>query len=131
MRRTALGRAYENAVYTADLPSGRVEFRVGKTPSGPAPKDALAIVTAWNPGRHRQTGAENREANARMADALQAAGLAFHPARASAPDGTHAEPSFAVPGVAPAEALVLARDFGQAAIFYWDGACACLLWCGQ
>lgn len=129
MRRTLLGRAYEDAVYTADLPAGFVEFRIGKKPSGPAPNESLAIVTACNPGRQLFTDVDNRKANDRLAESLQTAGLAFHPTRACAPDGSHAESSFAVPGISPAAALDLARQFDQAAILFWDGDSARLLWC--
>lgn len=127
--RAALERAYENALYSAELPAGRVEFRVGQVPRGAAPKEALAIITAWDPGSVRRSETVNREAGVRLAAALQAGGWAFHPARACAPDGTHEEPSFAVPGMGPDSARALARAFGQVAVFYWDGTRACLIWC--
>ncbi len=125
----ALERAYENALYSAELPAGHVAFRIGEAPKGPAPKDALAIITAWDPVTARRADEVNREANARLGEALQASGWMSHPAKACAPDGTHEEPSFAVPGMDPDSALALARTFGQAAVFCWDGARARLLWC--
>ncbi len=122
-------RAYEQAVYTAELPAGHVELRVHARPTGPVPDSSLAIVTAWNPGTKRPAEAENRKANDRLYAALRAGGWSFHPAGGRSADGTHVEPSFAVLGIDADSALALARQFDQAAILYWDGAAARLLWC--
>lgn len=127
--RAALARAYERAVYTADLPAGRIAFRVGEPPLGPAPDGPLAIITAWNPGPDRPGGRENREANDRLRAVLRDGGWTFHPASGHATDGSHAEPSFAVLGIDAGAALDIARQFNQAAILFWDGISARLLWC--
>lgn len=124
-----LMRAYEQAVYTAELPAGRVELRVHARPTGPVPDSTLAIVTAWNPGTKRPSETENRKANDRLYAALRAGGWSFYPAGGRSADGTHVEPSFAVLGIDADTALALARQFDQAAILYWDGAAARLLWC--
>lgn len=127
--REALAPAYESAVYTAELPAGRVEFRIGRAPEGPVPEVPLAIITAWNPGSRRTRRAANCRANQRLAKALQAGGWSIHPAGGRSEDGVHEEPSFAVVGIMPDAVLALARVFGQAAVFYWDGTRARLLWC--
>jgi len=126
-----LVRAYEQALYTAELPAGHVEFRMHARPTGPVPNGFLAIITAWNPGAKRPSEAENRNANDRLHAALRAGGRSFYPAGGRSADGTHVEPSFAVLGIDAATALALARQFDQAAILYWDGAAARLLWCAS
>ena len=127
--RAALAHAYESAVYTADLPAGRIELRVGQPPQGSAPRGTMAIITAWNPGTERPCESDNIKANERLRAALREGGWTLHPASARARDGSHAEPSFAVPGIGADSALALARQFDQAAILFWDGVAARLLWC--
>ncbi len=129
MTRACLARAYENAVYVAELPPGRVEFRLHASPRGPAPATPLAIITAWNPGVERPSETANKEANLRLESALEEARWPYYPASGRSEDGTHAEPSYAVAGIDPAAALDLARAFRQAAVFYWDGREPSLLWC--
>lgn len=127
--RAGLARAYERAVYIAELPDGPVEFRLHAAPRGPAPAGTLAIVTAWNPGAERPSEAANAEANRRLEDALKSSGRSHYAALGRSEDGRHVEPSFAVVDIDPASALELARAFRQAAVFYWDGSAASLLWC--
>ncbi len=122
-------RAYEQAVYTVELPAGRVEFRMHARPTGPVPDNALAIVTAWNPGAKRPSETENCKANNRLYAVLCAGSWLFYPASGRSADGTHVEPSFAVLGIDARSALALARQFDQAAILYWDGTATRLLWC--
>lgn len=129
--RAALARAYEDAAYTVEFPTGRIEFRIGKSPKGPVPEGTLAIITAWNPGLRRPGERENREANERLRAALREGGWTFHPASGHDADGSHEEPSFAVLRIDARSALDLARRFGQAAIVFWDGAFARLLWCDE
>jgi len=127
--RAGLARAYERAVYLADLPEGPVEFRLQAVPKGPAPAGSLAIITAWNPGTERPTEAANAEANRRLEEALKSSGRPYYAALGRSEDGTHVEPSFAIVDIDPPSALGLAREFRQAAVFYWDGSAARLLWC--
>lgn len=126
--RTALARLYEQAVYMVELPTGQVEFRVGAAPDGPLPEGPLAIVTAWNPGLERPSEADNRKANERLRKVLNQNGWIFYPACGRSEDGRHGEPSFAVMDIEPEQALALARQFEQAAVLYWDGVRARLLW---
>ena len=127
--RADLARAYESAVYVAELPAGNVEFRVGAVPHGPAPDTSLAIITAWNPGIERPAEAANQAANRQLEAALREAGWRYFPACGRSEDGSHAEPSFAVTGIDPDTAVDLACSFRQAAVFYWDGSASRLLWC--
>lgn len=129
--RTDLARAYEQAVYVAELPQGRVEFRLHEKPRGPAPRFPLAIITAWNPGTERPPAARNDTANRSLEAALNAAGWRYWPACGRSEDGSHTEPSFAVMEASEESVLELARAFGQAALFYWDGIKPRLLWCGE
>jgi len=123
-----LRAAYAAAVYEAELPAGRITFRVGAVPRGPAPVEPLAIVTAYNPGHARPGEVDNRAANERLAATLARAGWDFHPALGRSADGRHREPSFAVAGIDVDRALAIARRFGQAAILYWNGSEARLAW---
>ena len=127
--RADLASAYEQAVYVAKLPEGAVEFRLGQEPRGPVPTLPLAIITAWNPGTERPSALQNAAANRQLEAALQAAGWHYWPACGRSEDGSHTEPSFAVPRIDPAAATALARRFRQAALFYWDGKKPALLWC--
>lgn len=122
-------RAYERAVYIVELPEGKVEFRIGATPAGPAPDTSLAIITAWNPGTSRPSEAANESANRELEAALLDAGQHCYPACGRSEDGTHSEASFAIVDIDAASALSLAQEFRQAAIFYWNGRDARLLWC--
>lgn len=125
----ALWETYERAVYEAELETGHVIFRVGRTPQGQAPDSALAIVTAWNPAHERPGDPANRKANARLAAEIERRGFRHRPALGRSEDGAHVEPSFAVTDVTRAEAAILGRRFEQAAVFYWDGAEAQILSC--
>ena len=127
--RDDLVHAYERAVYVADLPEGTVEFRVGTAPAGPAPDTSLAIHTAWNPGTSRPSEDANESANRQLEATLLNAGRRFYPACGRGEDGAHVEPSFAIVDIDADSALSLAQKFRQAAIFYWDGRDARLLWC--
>lgn len=124
----ALARAYEQAIYTAELPAGRVLLRIHAPASGPVSDRSFAIITAWNPGTRRPSISENRGANARLAAALRREGWSTYPASGRSEDGGHEEPSFAVMDIEPERALALARSFGQAAVLYWNGTEARLLW---
>lgn len=123
-----LRAAYAAAIYEAELPAGRVTFRVGAVPRGPAPVEPLAIVTAYNPGHTRPGGADNRAANERLAATLARAGWDFYPAIGRSAGGRHREPSFAIAGIGVDRALAIAHRFEQAAILYWNGSEARLAW---
>lgn len=127
--RAALAHAYESAIYTAELPAGHVEFRIGDRPIGSAPAGSLAIITAWNPGLERPSETANCKANEKLRMLLNQRGWIAYPASGCSEDGKHEEPSLAVMDIEPEQTLALARQFDQAAILYWDGVEARLLWC--
>lgn len=110
--------AYLKAIYEVDFATGRRKFRHGAV--GPA-YPPFAVITAWDPGMQRRPPAENEAANQRLASCLESRRLDYVDARNFAPGGAHEEPGFAVFGLARDEALALASQFGQAAIFWWDG----------
>lgn len=130
----ALARAYADAEYEAHLPGGTVRFRVGAAPAGATAQvegRRLAILTAYNPGHERPGDAANRAANRRLRAHLRDRGHLAFPARGSSPDRAHQEPSFAVLDVSEDDARAIGRAFRQAAVLYWDGRSARLLWCGE
>ncbi len=123
-------RAYREALYIVDLEGGdRVTFVVDEPPRGVAPETTLTVITAWNPGLSRPGNATNEEANARLEAVLQEKGYEYLPAVGQSRDGRHAEPSFAVVGLSVPQAKALGRQFAQAAVLYWNGSHAGLLWC--
>lgn len=128
----ALARAYTDAVYQAHLPGGTVTFRVGVPPTGASFQVVgcrLAVLTASNPGHERPAAAANRAANRRLFEHLRGQRHPVFRALGSSPDGAHQEPSFAVLDLSEDEARAIGRAFRQAAVLYWDGRSARLLWC--
>jgi Protein of unknown function (DUF3293) len=79
---------------------------------------AVHIVTAYNPDGRELPAAENEGRDRELAESLRA-----HPTVrtvGSAPDGTMAEPGFAVHGLDDTAARALGRRFGQLAIYRWS-----------
>jgi Protein of unknown function (DUF3293) len=110
---------FADAVVRLDLPTGGVVLEprpvgaVGRFPfDGP-----VHIITAYNPA-----GIEiDEETNVGRHRSL---GLALHcrnlfPTVGSAPDGSMPEPGFGVLDMTLSDALELASDFGQLAIYRW------------
>ena len=110
--------AYLTATYEVDFASGVRQFHQGEC-GGAAPP--FAIVTACNPGIEYLPEAENRARNERLEQLLDETGYCYVSARGYDPSRLHAEPSFAVFGAEIEDALALAREFEQAAVFWWDG----------
>jgi hypothetical protein len=126
----SLIQAYRETRYSVYFDGGeRTIFVVDRPPRGRAPSRSVTVVTAWNPGLQRPGKDENRAANARLEAALRERGHVYYPAKGESAGGTHAEPSFAVMDLTQAQAISLGREFGQAAVFHWDGTRAELLWC--
>lgn len=119
--------AYLTAVYEVDFASGVRQFHHGEQ-GEPAPP--FAIVTACNPGEEALPEDENGRRNARLEAMLGEAGYCFVSARGYDPSRTHEEPSFAVFGIDSGDSLALARLYGQAAIFWWDGHSGQVLFTG-
>ncbi len=95
----------------------RPAARPGPYPLGTSP---VHVLTAHNPGADRPGPVENRRRQEALEAELAGRGLVVTRAVASAEDGTHAEESAAVAGWDDAEALALARRYGQDAIFRWS-----------
>jgi len=114
----ALQDAYLTAVYEVDFASSARQFRHRES-GNPAP--ALAIVTACNPGLEVCLPEENEARNQWLEERLHEEGLCYVSARGYDPGRDHEEPSFAVLGITLEDACALAREFDQAAIFWWDG----------
>ncbi len=124
--RARLTRLYDTAVYEVAFPDGWKVFHVGA--HGPR-TDPFVLITAYDPAGAQTSAAENQAANERLARTLHSRGWHVLEALGRSPDGSHVEPSFAVFGIPLAEALEVAREFDQAAVFVWDGARARIAWC--
>lgn len=81
--------------------------------------DAWAIITAHNPGRILPPQ-ENERREKALAGAVQALGVPFLPADGVSPDGGHREAGIAI-ALERGRAVALAGEFGQSAIFWFDG----------
>jgi 2-dehydropantoate 2-reductase len=78
-----------------------------------------AVITAHNPGRIVERS-ENDRREQRLADAVMALGARFVRADGVSPDGSHREPGVAI-ALDQRGAIALASEFGQSAIFWFDG----------
>ena len=78
---------------------------------------AFGIVTAWATTGEQWPEARNREADERLRQTLQVRGLPHQRLTGTSPDGTHAEPGWAVTATR-AEVVALGREFLQDAV-YW------------
>lgn len=82
---------------------------------------AFAILTACNPPEHLASEEQNRRRTGELEGNVRALGVPFIQADGVSPDGTHREPGYAV--AIPIEtAQMLAKQFRQAAFFWFDGA---------
>jgi hypothetical protein len=90
--------------------------RPGPYPLAVAP---VHVLTAYDPGEQRPGAAANRRRQEALEAELTGRGLVVTRAVASAADGSYAEESAAVVGWDDAEALALARRYGQDAVFRW------------
>lgn len=77
-------------------------------------------MTAYNPGTHRPSWAENEAANERMHTLLVDLGFEVWPADGFSPDGTWREPGWLVWGMPADRGTAVAGAFGQFAIYVYD-----------
>ena len=126
---SALAAIYEAAVLEVHLPEGTATFDRSGQLSGPPVDESFGCITAWNPGHERMLVSENEAANARLAADIDTRGWRRLDAVGRDPANTYSEPSFAVFTADQETLLELAREFRQAAIFWWDGSRLCVLWC--
>jgi hypothetical protein len=80
----------------------------------------FAVITAYNPVGHPVEDDANQRRDRALAERLAALGVVVIPVDGRSPDGRHVEPGYGVP-LPPHEACGLAREFGQTAIFWWNG----------
>jgi len=81
----------------------------------------FAIVTAFDPRGENMSPAENEKRTEKLKSRLRSSDSRFVAVDCCSPDRSHCERSFAV--VMPQEeALDLAREMEQVAIFWFDGA---------
>jgi hypothetical protein len=110
---------FASAVIALELATGRALLEpappgdVGVFPF-PAP---VHIITAYNPAGVETDDDANITNHRLLGDAV--AGLDVIASVGSAPDGSMAEPGFALLGVPFGDALRLARRFGQRAFYRW------------
>lgn len=123
---SVLEAQYKAATYEVDFPSGTIAFRVG---DGPPRKPSFVILTAFNPGHERPSPRANQAANEQLRGVLEDRGVAWLSARGMSADRRHIEPSFAVTDLGLDDALAIAREFRQAALFVWDGRRGSIAWC--
>jgi hypothetical protein len=81
----------------------------------------FAIITAFNPRGENVSPAENEKNTRELATRLRSSSYRFAQVDACSPDWSHCECSFAVVMLQD-EALDLARELEQVAIFWFDGA---------
>jgi hypothetical protein len=81
--------------------------------------NAWAVVTAYNPGR-MLTDAENARREREMWRAAEKSGARFLRADGVNPDGTEREVGVAI-ALDRRRSVALAAEFGQSAIFWFDG----------
>jgi hypothetical protein len=120
-----LRMAFERAFYEVTFPEGPLEFSVGAKGPGAPP---LAIVTAWNPAGAELCLDENLARNAGLLATIRARGWRWLPAENRAPDGSHVERGYAILAVPVEEVAALAAQFGQLAVFVWDGSEGRIAW---
>ena len=98
------------------IPSDKLLTALGSIGLG----DPFAVLTAFDPRGHDLSDAENEKRRRDLNDRLRRGGYKFLEVDACSPDLTHCECSVAV--VMPQqEAIALARELEQVAIFWFDG----------
>ena len=113
--------AFANAVVTLSLPTGSAVLR----PADPGTTDDFGfdapvhIITAFNPAGVEADPHENEARHHALCVMLEQRELWWHGSVGSAPDGSFAEPGCAVLAMDTEDALEVAREFGQRAIYVW------------
>jgi hypothetical protein len=99
-----------------EIPSERAVGQLGAAGFG----EPFAIMTAFDPRGRDLSRADNEQRKRALDQRLAASGYRFAPVDSCSPDRSHCESSVAV--VMPQEeALDLAREMEQMAIFWFDG----------
>jgi hypothetical protein len=123
MRIAQLMRAYCEAEYRWEAAGRWHPIRVGAPAPGPESTfpDArrFGLLTAWNPGSREREEATNRAEDEALRAMLEAGGLAYRPAFASARNRSWREPSWLVMDMPVPTFDALARRFGQLGTLSW------------
>lgn len=120
-----LALAYLDGEYRWEL-DGRWHALAIGAPPGPeftrAHPDAssFGLLSAWNPHSVQRPETLNREADAALQAALEAAGLAHCPAFAAARNRSWREPGWLVLDMPPSTLDALARRFDQLGTLHWE-----------
>ena len=83
--------------------------------------DPFTVLTAFDPHGRDLSDMENEKRRRELNDRLRSAGYKFVEVDACSPDRSHCECSVAVV-MSQKEAIALARELGQVAIFWFDGS---------
>jgi Protein of unknown function (DUF3293) len=83
--------------------------------------EPFAILTAYDPQGRNLSREENEKRKRSLDERLAASGYSFVHVDCCSPDGAHCEESVAVP-MPRDEAVELARELEQVAIFWFDGS---------
>lgn len=133
-----LASLYEGAIYRVELPTGPAALVVGRR--SPLVERWLeenefargAYLTAANPGSVPLDDLENAARNERLRRRAEGAGFAFLAAESVGSGGEWPERGLLLLGIAEADALRLAQEFGQAAILAIEcGRPVRLSWTGE
>jgi hypothetical protein len=95
---------------------------------------SVTLITAWNPNSTEREPDWNTEANARLAEALTAAGEEFEASWGASLPGVEPawrEEGFAVYGWTREQAREWGQRFGQRAVVYLDPESAELVFCAE
>jgi hypothetical protein len=129
----ALVDRWRSARVWVDLPiAGAVEVvpdDVTKPEHFPREIDVIHLVTAWNPGAHPLSVAENGTRHSALLNYLDHQGIDHWDAGGYSADRSWIELGLAVPDVEEALALEIGRHFGQLAIYRWTARDLAVLDC--
>ena len=137
--RPELLKAYQETAYFADLPSGRVEIRIGE--KSPEVDDLLVeheagswvFITACNPLSEQLPARENRKRLDGLCKALTDREITHFPGEGVGDSGAWpCESSYLALGLNLEESIALGRDQGQyAVVFGRFNKPAQLVWCNE
>lgn len=117
-----LDAAYRATDYHVEAPTGSFVIRIGEASVELAQlmfdecEFSWAYLTACNPGSVRLTDEENFQRTMELREILRARWPRHYSGASVGRDGTWREPSFLVLGITEADAVEIARQFGQNAI---------------
>lgn len=114
----ATNPAHRTARFRCELPSGSVPLR-------------FAIITAFNPGDVPNADSLNWAADSALAAELDLRGIPRFRVTGGSPDFRHCEPGWGAVLAGLAQAIGIARQFSQAALYWVDDDRLWLVGCGS